>query len=168
MRLRFDNDPVRIVGSNLLFENFSLYAYNDNPLTLMGSVNFADLDNIPDLRMRARDYQIISEKENPNSVAYGKAFVDFFGRLRGSLDNLNMRGRLNVLGSTDMSYVLRDTPLSNDNHMEELVKFTDFNDTIQGSCQTPGVDGYEYGYDCGRVKGSPYHGLPEYRPLQLY
>ena len=142
MRLRFDNDPVRIVGSNLLFENFSLYAYNDNPLTLMGSVNFADLDNIlVDLRMRARDYQIISEKENPNSVAYGKAFVDFFGRLRGSLDNLNMRGRLNVLGSTDMSYVLRDTPLSNDNHMEELVKFTDFNDTIQAVVKRPALTG---------------------------
>ena len=142
VRLRFDNDPVRIVGSNLLLENFSLYSYNDNPLTLMGSINFSNLDKIlVDLRMRARDYQVISEKENPNSIAYGKAFVDFFGRLQGTLDNLNMRGRLNVLGSTDMSYVLRDTPLSTDNHLDELVKFTDFNDTVQAVVKRPELTG---------------------------
>ncbi len=142
MRLRIDNDPVRIVGSNLLLENFSLYSYNDNPLTLMGSVNFGNLDRIlVDLRMRARDYQIISEKENPNSIAYGKAFVNFFGRMQGPLDNLNMRGRLNVLGSTDISYILRDTPLSNDNRLNELVKFTDFNDTVQAVVQRPPLTG---------------------------
>jgi autotransporter translocation and assembly factor TamB len=143
MRMRFDNDPVRIVGSNLLFENFSLYAYNDNPLTLMGSINFGDLDRIMvDLRMRAKDFQIIGEKENPNSIAYGKAFVDFYGRMQGLLDNLNMRGRLNVLGSTDMSYVLRDTPLSTDNHLEELVKFTDFSDTAQVVVERPSLTGF--------------------------
>ena len=143
MRMRFDNDPVRIVGSNLLFENFSLYSYNENPLTLHGSINFSNLDKIlVDLRMRARDYQVISEKENPNSIAYGKAFVDIFGRIQGTLDNLNMRGRLNVLGSTDMSYVLRDTPLSTDNHLEELVKFTDFSDTAQIVVERPQLTGF--------------------------
>jgi hypothetical protein len=143
MRLRFDNDPVRIVGSNLLLENFSLYSYNDNPLTLMGGINFSNLDRIMvDLRMRARDYQIISEKENPNSIAYGKAFVDFFGRMQGPLDNFSMRGRLNVLGSTDMSYILRDTPLSNDNRLNELVKFTDFNDTVQAIVKRPPLTGF--------------------------
>lgn len=143
MRMRFDNDPVRIVGSNLLFENFSLYSYNENPLTLQGSINFSNLDRIlVDLRMRARDYQVISEKENSNSIAYGKAFVDLYGRMQGTLDNLNMRGRLNVLGSTDMSYVLRDTPLSTDNHLEELVKFTDFNDTAQVVVERPQLNGF--------------------------
>ena len=143
MRLRFDNDPVRIVGSNLLLENFSLYAYNENPLTLMGSINFSNLDHIlVDLRMRAKDYQVIGAKENPNSIAYGKAFVDLYGRMQGTLDNLNMRGRLNVLGSTDMSYVLRDTPLSTDNQLEELVKFTDFSDTAQVVVERPQLNGF--------------------------
>ena len=143
MRLRFDDDPVRIVGSNLLFENFSLYAYNNNPLTMMGGINFSDLDHITvDLRLRANDYQIIGAKENANSIAYGKAFVDFFGRMEGSLDNLSMRGRLNVLGSTDMSYVLRDTPLSTDNQLEELVKFTDFSDTTQTVVKRPELTGF--------------------------
>ena len=143
MRLRFDDDPVRIVGSNLLFENFSLYAYNNNPLTVMGGINFSNLDRIMvDLRMRASNYQIIGAKENSNSIAYGKAFVDFFGRMDGVLDNLSMRGRLNVLGSTDMSYVLRDTPLSTDNQLEELVQFTDFSDTTQAVVKRPELAGF--------------------------
>ena len=155
MRLRFDNDPVRIVGSNLLLENFSLYSYNDNPLVLMGGINFSDLDKIQvDLRMRASNYQIISEKENPNSVAYGKAFVDFFGRMQGTLDNLNMRGRLNVLGSTDMSYVLRDTPLSTDNQLEELVKFTDFSDTAQVVVERPQLNGFSMDLTVDVSKGA--------------
>ena len=155
MRLRFDNDPVRIVGSNLLFENFSLYAYNNNPLTLMGSVNFGDLDRIMvDLRMRAKDYQVIGEKEHANSVAYGKAFVDFFGRMQGPLDNLSLRGRLNVLGSTDMSYVLRDTPLSTDNQLEELVKFTDFSDTAQVVVERPTLSGFQMDMTVDVSKGA--------------
>lgn len=143
MRLRFDDDPVRIVGSNLLFENFSLYAYNNNPLTVMGNINFSNLDRIlVDLRMRADNYQIIGAKENASSIAYGKAFVDFFGRTEGTLDNLSMRGRLNVLGTTDMSYVLRDTPLSTDNQLDELVRFTDFNDTTQTVVKRPDLTGF--------------------------
>ncbi|MBQ8154116.1 MAG: translocation/assembly module TamB domain-containing protein [Prevotella sp.] len=155
MRMRFDNDPVRIVGSNLMLENFSLYAYNENPLTLMGSINFSDLDRIlVDLRMRAKDFQVIGEKENPNSIAYGKAFVDLYGRMRGTLDNLNMRGRLNVLGSTDMSYVLRDTPLSTDNQLEELVKFTDFSDTTQVVVERPQLDGFSMDMTVDVSKGA--------------
>ena len=30
--LRFDNDPVRVVDSKLLLDNFTLYSYNENPL----------------------------------------------------------------------------------------------------------------------------------------
>lgn len=145
VRLRFDDDPVRIVGSNLLFENFSLYSsYNNSPLTLMGSINFSNIDRIlVDLRMRASNYQVIGEKENANSIAYGKAFVDFYGRMDGTLDNLSMMGRLNVLGSTDMSYVLRDTPLSTDNQLEELVRFTDFSDTTQTVVRRPELTGFK-------------------------
>ena len=143
MRLRFDNDPVRIVGSNLLFENFTIYAHNDNPLNIMGNVNFSDLDHIlVNLRMRAKDYQIIGAKESQNSVAYGKAFVNFFGSMTGELDNLKMRGKLDVLGSTDMAYILRDSPLSTDNQLDELVKFTDFTDSTQTVVQRPVVNGF--------------------------
>ena len=132
VRMRFDNDPVRIVGSHLLLENFGLYAYNDEPLNMQGDIDFSNLDRVTmDMRMRARNLQLINAKQTPKSLAFGKAFVNFFARLQGPIEALHMRGRLDVLPSTDMTYMLLDSPLSTDNRLDELVKFTDFSDTTQ-------------------------------------
>ena len=144
VKLRFDNDPVRIRDSKLLLENFTVYAHNNNPLNIQGYVDFSNIDKMMvNLRMQARDYQIIGAEENPKSIAYGKAFVNIFARMNGPLDNLSMRGRLEVLGSTDMNYVLRDSPLTTDNHLNELVKFTDFSDTTQIVVERPALNGFQ-------------------------
>ena len=143
VKLRFDDDPVRIQHSNLLFENFSVYAHNDNPLNVQGNVDFHDLDHITvNMRMQAKNFQIIGAKEHSKSVAYGKAFVNVFAMMNGPLDNLNMRGRLDVLGSTDMGYILRDTPITTDNQLDDLVKFTDFSDTTQTAVTRPPINGF--------------------------
>ena len=153
--LRVDDDPVRIVNSNLLFENFTAYSMNESPLTIQGNVNFSDLDKVMvELRMRAKDFQIIGAKENVKSVAYGKAFVDLFASLKGPVDNLNMRGRLNVLSSTDIGYILRDSPLTTDNHLDNLVKFTDFSDTTQTVVQRPTLNGFHMDMTVDISKGA--------------
>lgn len=142
--LRFSNDPVRVVDSKLLFENFEVYGHNDNPLNIYGDIDFADLNSIMmDVRMRAKNYQLINSKENYRSVAFGKAYIDFFGFVRGRLDNLKMRGRLNVLGNTDVAYILRDSPLTTDNQMEGLVKFVSLNDSTQQSVVHPPLTGLD-------------------------
>ena len=131
-RMRFGNTPVKIVQSRLLFEDFSLYSYNDNPLNITGNVDFKAVgDSAVNLRLRANNFQLINAKQKKESVAYGRMFVNFFARLSGDINRLNMRGRLEVLGSTDLNYILLDSPLSTDNQMDELVRFTDFNDTTR-------------------------------------
>ena len=143
VRLRFDNDPVTIKGSRLLFENFELYANNSQPLTTYGALDFTDLDHIRlDLRMRAQNFLLIDAKENPRSEAYGKAYVNYFGNINGELSNLKMRGKLDVLGSTDIVYILRDSPLSTDNQLDELVRFVDFADTTQTVVHRPDLTGF--------------------------
>ena len=142
VRMRFDNDPVRIVGSHLLLENFGLYAYNDQPLNLMGDIDFSDTQHMTmNMRMRARNLQLINARQEARSIAFGKAFVNFFARLNGPMDALNMRGQLEVLSATYMTYMLLDSPLSTDNRLEELVKFTDFNDTTQVVTNRPTPSG---------------------------
>lgn len=132
IRMRFDNDPVRIINSRLLLENFGLYAYNDEPINMMGNIDFSNTERITmDMRMRARNLLLINTKQEAKSIAFGKAYVNFFARMQGPLEQLDMRGRLDVLSSTDMTYMLLDSPLSTDNRLEELVKFTDFSDTTQ-------------------------------------
>lgn len=141
--MRFDNDPVTIHNSHLLFENFEMYAYNDSPLDVSGYLDFSDIAQMNmDVRMRARNFEIINAKENLRSEAFGKAFVNFFARMSGPIDNLQMRGKLDVLGSTDMTYILRDSPLTTDNQLDELVKFTDFTDSTRQTVQRPPLSGF--------------------------
>ena len=155
VKLRFDDDPVRIQHSNLLFENFTVYAYNDNPLNVQGNVNFSDLERIMvNLRMQASNFQIIGVKEHTKSVAYGKAFVNVFAMMNGPLDNINMRGRLDVLGTTDMGYILRDTPITTDNQLDDLVKFTDFSDTTQTAVSRPPINGFRMDMTLNVSKGA--------------
>ena len=141
MRMRFGNTPVKIEQSKLLFDDFALYAYNDNPLNITGSVDLnAAGDSAVSLRLSARNFQLINARQKKESVAYGRMFVNFFARLNGNLDQLNMRGRLDVLGNTDLNYILLDSPLSTDNQMDELVQFTDFSDTIPTVVERPETD----------------------------
>ena len=144
VEMRFSNDPVRIIGSNLMLENFELYGHNENPLNISGNINFSNLDDVyMKARMVARNYQIINAKETKRSIAYGKAFVNFFGMMEGPMSKLKMRGKLDVLGSTDMSYVLRDSPLTTDNHLDELVDFKDFSDTTLVATERPPLSGFD-------------------------
>ena len=155
IRMRIDNDPVRIVGSKLLLENFGVYAYNDEPLNMMGSVDFSDTDHIMvDVRMRARNLLLINAKQEAKSIAWGKAFVNFAARMQGPLDMLNVRGRLDVLGSTDMTYLLLDSPLSADNRLDELVKFTDFSDSTQVVITRPAPSGINVDLTIGVSEGA--------------
>ena len=155
VKLRFDDDPVRIQHSNLLFENFTVYAHNDNPLNVQGNVNFSNLEKIMvNLRMQANNFQIIGTKEHAKSVAYGKAFVNVFAMMNGPLENLKMRGRLDVLGTTDMGYILRDTPITTDNQLDDLVKFTDFSDTSQIAVTRPPINGFSMDMTLNVSKGA--------------
>ena len=144
VKMRFAKDPLVIENSKLMINNFNLYSSKNDELNVNGSIDFADFDHImTNFRMRAQNYQIIDAKENKQSVAYGKAFVNFFARISGTLDNMTMRGRFDVLGSTDMSYVLRDSPLTTDNQLDELVKFTDFSDSTQTVIERPQLTGFK-------------------------
>lgn len=43
---------------------------------------------------------------------YGKVLVDFKSTVRGPFSELVMRGNMNLLSSTDVTYVMTDSPLS--------------------------------------------------------
>ena len=138
-----EDAKVKIVGSNILFEDFKLFARNDSALHINGNYDFSDFDNMKvNLRMQARNFQLINAKENVKSEAYGKAYVNLFANITGPVDLLNMRGRVDVLGSTDMTYVLRDSPLTADTRMEELVRFVNFNDSVEHVVKRPAPSGF--------------------------
>lgn len=143
-RMRFDDDPIRIAGSKLLFENFQIYANNNQPLTSYGSLDFSDPAHANlDLLMRAENFLLIDSKETRRSEVYGKAYVNFYASMKGELSKLRVRGKIDVLPTTDLYYILRDSPLSNDNRLKELVTFTDFRAGEPIEAVRPAIDGLD-------------------------
>ena len=142
VEMRLCDDPVTIRDSRMQFENFQMFARNGNPLTLYGNVDFGDISNMTlYMRMRAENYLLIDSKEKARSEAFGKAYVNFLGLADGPLDALRIRGRLDVLGSSDITYILRDSPLTTDNQLDGLVKFVNFRDPEAVTVVRPPIAG---------------------------
>lgn len=143
VEMRFANDPVTITKSRLLFENFEMFSHNESPLNVKGYFDFSDIDRMRlDMTMRAENFLLVDAQETARSEAYGKAYVNFMGTMRGLVDNLQMRGKLDVLGTTDLNYNLKDSPLSTDNQLEGLVEFVDFRDTTRQVINRPPLTGF--------------------------
>ena len=155
VRLRFDDDPVRIHNSTLLLENFQMYAPNDEPLLVHGSVDFKDTEHISiNMRMRASNFQLINAKENVNSEAYGSMHVNIMAFLRGELDKLRVFGKLEVLPSTNLYYILSDSPITTDNRLKELVTFVDLSNGEKVTVTRPTIDGMTMNMNISVLEGA--------------
>lgn len=132
INLRLPDDTIVIRRSLLDLKKIQAYANGNNPLTLDGTIDFSDLEQAKiDLGIVARDFNLINAPKRKGAEAYGKVYVDLFGRMQGTLNNLDIRGRLNVNGKTNVTYVMMDSPLTVDDQLSSLVTFMDFADTIE-------------------------------------
>lgn len=129
-RYWFDNRPLKIENNQLIFNKFAIYTTSRNPFTIDGNVDFRNMDRpTANLTLRAQNYTLLDAPRTRESMLYGKIFVDLNATVRGPLDGLTMRGNMNLLGNTDVTYVLTDSPLTVEDRLGELVTFTSFTDT---------------------------------------
>lgn len=130
LNLRFDNRPVAVENSKMQFNDFSIFTKGRTPFTINGTVDIADVINPRlDLRLFAQNFELINARRTRESLVHGKLYVDFNSTLRGTPDALRMRGNMNVLGKSNFTYVLKDSPLTVEDRLGETVTFVDFNDT---------------------------------------
>ena len=131
LNLRVEDDTITITDSQLNLDRINIYSTGATPFTMDGTINFSDTERITvNTTMAAHNFELINAPKSPKAIAYGKVFVDFSAMLRGTLDDLNIKGKLGVLGSTDVTYLLTDSPLTTTDHLSELVEFVDFTDTL--------------------------------------
>ena len=115
-----------------MFNQYGIYAYNKNPFIINGEVDFNDLSRMTaNLKLTANNLQLLNVKKNEESLVYGKLFVNLNSTVRGPLDALTMRGDLQLLGGTNITYVLKDSPLTVQDRMSDMVTFTSFTDTLR-------------------------------------
>lgn len=132
VNLRFEDKPVNVAGSKIVFDNIKLYSTDDNPLKLNGNVDFSNLDVIKlDMRFTAKDFLVVNSPKTKESLLYGKVYSDIDATLKGTTDFMRLNGKLNVLNGTNMTYIMKDSPLTVEDQLSGLVEFVDFSDTAK-------------------------------------
>lgn len=127
---RLDDRPIQLKNNRLELNKFAIYTTAKNPFTIDGYVDFRDMNRpMANLNMLAENYTLLDAKRTRESLVYGKVFADFRATVKGPLDGLLMRGNVSLLGNTDVSYVLTDSPLTVQDRLGSLVTFTSFSDT---------------------------------------
>lgn len=139
---RTDERAVAITDSRLQFDNYNLYSTGKNPLVLNGTFDMSDLEHMRmDFTMRANDFELVNTRKKARSMVYGKVYANYIGTLKGTTDDVTVRGKLEVLDRTDMTYILKDSPLSVDDRLGDLVEFVSFRDTLRRETVKPAPSG---------------------------
>lgn len=126
---RMEERPLQFNDSRLEFERYRLTSGNTD-LFVNGNLNMKDLSDIRlDFGMKAKSFALINAPRQASSLVYGKVFADFDGTAKGRIDDLLIRGQLDILPSTDATYLLTNSPLTVDDRLADLVTFMDFSDT---------------------------------------
>ncbi|MDR1919732.1 MAG: translocation/assembly module TamB domain-containing protein, partial [Tannerellaceae bacterium] len=129
-RFRLDDKSIEIKDNRLSLDNYKVYAAGKNPLELSGDIRFADPTRpTAQLRMKGNNLQLLDVKRNAESLVYGRLLVNVDASVQGPLDALAVRGDIHLLGGTNLTYVMKESPLTVQDRLKDLVTFTSFTDT---------------------------------------
>lgn len=140
--LRTDERALDIKNSRIIFSDYRLFSTGKEPMALNGTFDMSDFERMRmDFAMRANNFELINTRKKAQSMLFGKVYANYVGTLKGTTDNLSLRGKLEVLDRTDVTYILKDSPLSVDDRLHDLVQFTNFKDSTQTAQPEKAVDG---------------------------
>ena len=140
--LRTDERALDIKNSRIIFSDYRLFSTGKEPMVLNGTFDMSDFERMRmDFAMRAKNFELINTRKKAQSMLFGKVYANYVGTLKGTTDNLSLRGKLEVLDRTDVTYILKDSPLSVDDRLHDLVQFTNFKDSTQTAQPEKAVDG---------------------------
>jgi hypothetical protein len=129
-RFRIDDKKLEVKDNRVVLNGFRLYAAGKNPLSLDGDVSLAGpAGPVADLRLRGNDLQLLDVRRNDESMVYGRLLASVDATLKGPLETMTVRGDIKLLGGTDMTYVMKESPLTVQDRLKDLVTFTSFADT---------------------------------------
>ncbi|MDE5812836.1 MAG: translocation/assembly module TamB, partial [Muribaculaceae bacterium] len=133
-KFRFDRDPITVTDNVLDFHEFEVYAVNQNPLTLRGTVDATKMTDMKfDLSAKASNMQLTGAKGSGSAEVTGKLFVDLDASVKGPMSMMDINAMLNVLPTTDVTYNMAMTSdaISQGQGADGVVKFVNFSDSTQ-------------------------------------
>ena len=122
-----DDDTLLVTDSKLTFDQFRIYSIKGTPLVLQGDVDFSNFSNVTmNIRATARNMELLDAQRTRQSALFGKAMGDIALMVRGSITDMRIGGKIKLLNSTDLTYILSNTPLSLGYQLDDIVTFVDF------------------------------------------
>lgn len=126
-RYRLDTRPVKIENNIIRFDKYSIYTFSTNPFVIDGTIDLKNLtDPVTNLTLKANNYTLIDAPKTRESLLFGKILVDMNATVKGKASELVMRGKMNVLGDTNATYVMANSPLVVEDRLDGLVTFVSF------------------------------------------
>lgn len=129
---RFSDERIPVDSNIVTFNDFNIFACNENPLTINGTVNATSLSNVKlDLDMAARNMQVVkADRARGGSDVYGKAFLDLFAGIKGNMQLLKVNADVSLLEGTNVTYVMPEAEQAVASQADQdMVHFVQFNDT---------------------------------------
>lgn len=134
------SDTIRIRDSRVRFDRYAVTAPNKHALTLDGVFDLSNLTApSADIALHAADFQAVNVARTERTAVYGTAYLDLDATARGPVDELAVRGRVALLGGTDITYVMQDAPMDVRERPQQVVSFVSFDelDTQEPPAEAP-------------------------------
>lgn len=134
------SDTIRIRDSRVRFDRYAVTAPNKHALTLDGVFDLSNLTApSADIALHAADFQAVNVARTERTAVYGTAYLDLDATARGPVDELAVRGRVALLGGTDITYVMQDAPMDVCERPQQVVSFVSFDklDTQEPPAEAP-------------------------------
>ena len=129
-RLQLVNDRVEIVNSKMLFNNLNIYANDGTPFNVNGSIDISRVaDPLFDLNMKAKSYKLVDAPRQKGSILYGNLNLDINSAIKGPASALKIYGKATILGNSNVTYVVPESNIANNNEFDGLVEFVNFQDS---------------------------------------
>ena len=74
---RFDNEPVQVVNSEMMFKEFDIFTKGKTPLPLTARWISLFGTTAVNLKMHAENYELLNAPRTKRAMVYGKMYVDF-------------------------------------------------------------------------------------------
>ena len=128
LNLKFEDKPIPFDNSRISFNDHKIFSTGENPLTLSGWLDMTNL-SLPDMNLSlyGQNFTLMNAPRTRKSLVFGRMDGDIFARVHGNPNDISIRGMVKMLPTTDMTYIMANTPLSVDYRLSDIVTFVDFN-----------------------------------------
>lgn len=122
--IRIPKADLLLEGRQMLIRDLTILDSAGRPAVVKGEVRFNQFDSLQyDLRMDTRRFLVAGHKRYPDQIIYGPLSVSSLLTLKGDMRGAKVNGNIDVLDSSSVTYVYRESELSS--NADGLIEFVD-------------------------------------------